>query len=103
LTNSIITEYTLTPEVFNVASHPVSDVIGGYPADNFQILHHLFNGQASVSIEDCVIMNASALLFVADIVQDFKQGTILARESLKSSRAKHVFEQYIQYSHPVYK
>jgi anthranilate phosphoribosyltransferase len=98
LNHNKITEYLLTPKDFQVASHPVADIIGGYPTENCQILHRLFNGQAPASIEDCVIMNASALLFVADIVQDFKQGTLLARESLKSGRAKHVFTTYIQYT-----
>jgi anthranilate phosphoribosyltransferase len=88
----------LTPEDFDVESHPVSDIIGGQPADNFRILQDLLEGRTSQSIEDCVLMNASALLFVANRVKDFGEGTALARESLKGGFARKVLERYIRYS-----
>jgi anthranilate phosphoribosyltransferase len=82
-------------------SHPLNEIVGGYAKENFEILTKLFNNQASASIEDCVLMNTSALLFVADKVKDFKEGVNLARQFLKNGKAKEVFEEYIRYSNSI--
>ena len=88
----------LTPSDFDLEHHPISNIKGGHPPENLQMLHDLLTGQASKSVEDCVIMNASALLFVADRAEDFKQGTLLARDSLRMGYANNVFTRYIEFS-----
>ncbi|KAJ6591663.1 glycosyl transferase [Mycena vulgaris] len=92
LLNGEITEKTLTPELFGLGAHPLSTVAGGSPeqnAETFKIL--LTSGkdipEALKPVLDFVLMNASALLVVAGIAEDYAHGTKLALESITSGKA----------------
>lgn len=87
-----ISDKTLAPEDFGLPAHPLSSVAGGSPQENAVTFKTLLTSGDQIPKEltgvlDFVLMNASALLVVAGIADDFVQGTRLARESVVSGKA----------------
>ncbi|KAG6886248.1 hypothetical protein C0992_004536 [Termitomyces sp. T32_za158] len=99
--NGLVTETTLSPEMFGVSRHPLKDVVGGSPAENAETFRKLLGlrqghivPQKLVPVLDFVLINASALLVVAGIAKDYKEGTALARESILSGKAWEALDQF---------
>ncbi|KAF8895257.1 glycosyl transferase [Infundibulicybe gibba] len=74
-----ITTTTLHPEQFGLEVHPLSSVAGGESLT--PVLHF-------------VLMNASALLVIAGLAADYKEGTKMAMESVTSGSAWAALEQF---------
>ncbi|KAJ7155497.1 glycosyl transferase family, a/b domain-containing protein [Mycena crocata] len=92
LLNGEITEKTLKPELFGLQTHPLTTVAGGSPADNAETFKKLLNSGKDIPdslkpVLDFVLMNASALLVVAGLAEDYAHGTKLALESITSGKA----------------
>ncbi|KAI7900104.1 anthranilate phosphoribosyltransferase [Cokeromyces recurvatus] len=77
-------------------TYPLSQVKGGDCHENAHILNQLLNNQLSDEdpILNFVLLNTSALLVMAGIASDFKEGVEKARESIKSGNAKRVLESF---------
>lgn len=87
-----VTEMTLNPFDFGLPSYPLTAVAGGSPQENAETFRVLLTSgdqlpKGLVPIMDWVAMNASALLVVAGVAQDFSEGARLAKESITSGRA----------------
>ncbi|KAL5524253.1 TRP4 [Sanghuangporus sanghuang] len=84
---------TLHPTVdFGLRVHPLSRVAGGTPEENARTFRTLLTSgdaipEALEPILEYVLMNASALLFVAGIASDYRDGVRRARESIVSGKA----------------
>ncbi|KIY43354.1 anthranilate phosphoribosyltransferase, TrpD [Fistulina hepatica ATCC 64428] len=85
---------TITPDMFGVETHPLDHVKGGSPDENARTFEHLLHRSGGAPVEpdlkpvlDFVLINASALLVVAGIAKDYKEGTRLALESVVSGKA----------------
>ncbi|KAJ7623292.1 glycosyl transferase [Roridomyces roridus] len=92
LIDGVITEKTLTPELFGVEPHPLSTVVGGSPEDNAKTFTSLLTSGADIPdalkpVLDFVLINTSALLVVAGLAKDYVHGTELARDSITSGKA----------------
>ncbi|KAF7356682.1 hypothetical protein MVEN_01002700 [Mycena venus] len=92
LRNGEITEKTLRPELFGLEAHPLSTVAGGSPQENAETFRKLLTSgneipQSLKPVLDFVLMNASALLVVAGLAEDYAHGTKLALESITSGKA----------------
>ncbi|KAJ6621389.1 glycosyl transferase family, a/b domain-containing protein [Mycena sp. CBHHK59/15] len=92
LLNGEITEKTLKPELFGLQSHPLSTVVGGSPQENSETFTKLLTSGKEVPeslrpVLEFVLMNASALLVVAGLAEDYAHGTKLALESITSGKA----------------
>ncbi|KAI9485319.1 MAG: anthranilate phosphoribosyltransferase [Benjaminiella poitrasii] len=81
---------------FGLATHPLTDVKGGDCYENAETLKKLLDNELSDGdpILDFVLLNASALLVVAGIASDFKDGVARARVSIQSGNAKRVLESF---------
>ncbi|KAG9093021.1 anthranilate phosphoribosyltransferase [Ceratobasidium sp. UAMH 11750] len=111
-----ITTTTLHPSHFELKTHPLSTVAGASPEENAQILIDMLDPSSPSfvpptssapppitttsnsssnpvstpnrqAILDFVLLNASALLVVAGLAQDYPSGVRMARESIASGRA----------------
>jgi anthranilate phosphoribosyltransferase len=87
-----ITETKLHPDLFGLSVHPISSVAGGTPAENAGIFKELLNSgndipESLIPVLHFVLLNASALLVVAGLTSDFKEGVALAMDSITSGRA----------------
>jgi len=98
LSDGQITEYLVEPELdFGLESHTLEQVEGGGPKENAELFIQLLDRSGPPlseeeqkklkPISDFVLMNASALLFVAGLARDFKHGVELAKESIDSGKA----------------
>lgn len=83
---------------FGLMVHPLSQVKGGDCHANVEILNKLINNELEENnpILDFVLLNAAALLVVAGVANDFKDGVKKAQESIRSGKAKHVLESFKQ-------
>ncbi|KAG6829791.1 hypothetical protein H0H92_003446 [Tricholoma furcatifolium] len=99
LRNGKITETTLTPEDFGLEEHPLSEVMGGNAPDNAATLKRLLTAGENIPgdlapVLDFVLMNASALLVVAGLAEDYKQGTAMALESVVAGSAWNALQEF---------
>jgi anthranilate phosphoribosyltransferase len=95
-----ISQLTVHPvEDFGLQCHPLKSVAGGGPDENAQTFKILLRSgkdipEALTPVLEFVLINASALLVVAGIASDFKEGVRLARESIYSGKAWDALEQF---------
>lgn len=87
-----ITEITLHPDLFGLPVHPLSSVAGGTPTENAGTFRALLNSGSDIPeslmpVLHFVLLNASALLVVAGLASDFKEGVALAMNSITSGCA----------------
>jgi len=83
----IITEYSITPEQVGLRRSPLSEVIGGTPAENAEIIRGIFRGEITDAKLDIVLFNAASGFVVAGVAADLAQGVILARDQIESGKA----------------
>jgi len=87
-----VTKQVLTPSDFGLPVHPLTSVVGGSPEDNAETFKTLLTSgdqipEHLIPVLDFVLINASALLVVAGIANDYAEGTKLAKESVTSGKA----------------
>ena len=79
--NGRMTLQTLTPEQFGLTRAPLSALRGGDARVNAAILRAIFQGEPG-PCRDIVLLNAAAVLLVADCVPDLGTGIDLARQAI---------------------
>jgi anthranilate phosphoribosyltransferase len=79
--NGRITLQTVTPEQFGLARAPLSALRGGDGRANAAILRAIFAGEHG-PCRDIVLLNAAAVLLVADCAADLASGIELARQAI---------------------
>ncbi|KZT22834.1 anthranilate phosphoribosyltransferase [Neolentinus lepideus HHB14362 ss-1] len=92
LRRGAIEERRISPASFGLPAHPLAQVAGGTPQENAETFRVLLTSGEDIPEEvrpvlDFVLMNAAALLVVAGIAGDLREGVGLARESVVSGRA----------------
>ncbi|KAF9464189.1 anthranilate phosphoribosyltransferase, TrpD [Collybia nuda] len=99
LKDGIVTEKTLTPAQFGLDVHPLASVAGGTPQVNAATFKTLLTSGKNIPKElipvlDFVLLNASALLVIAGVAEDYVQGTKMAKESITSGSAWDALESF---------
>ncbi|KAI8459787.1 glycosyl transferase [Phakopsora pachyrhizi] len=88
---------------FGLRYHPMERLITKDPKDSLKTLDLLLDHSNDqnfgddinqIAKLDFVLINASALLFLGGSAKDYKQGIELARESLRSGRAREAIEKF---------
>lgn len=111
--NGKIDEYLVDPSNdFGLPTNPLEDVAGHSPEANARVFVRLLDPAQGLSsdadqetirkhkaITDFVLINASALLVVAGIANNFKHGVELARESITSGKAWQALQTFRQSLH----
>ncbi|KAH7107306.1 anthranilate phosphoribosyltransferase, TrpD [Auriculariales sp. MPI-PUGE-AT-0066] len=92
-----VTESVVTPEDFGLSRYSLDTVRGHSPSANAEVLKELLRPNYTspdrevpidlVPVRAFVCMNASALLVVAGLAKDWKDGVRLALESITSGKA----------------
>jgi len=110
---SDVKEYLIDPaNDFGLPTHPLEDVAGHSPEENARVFTRLLDPTQRLppdadketirkydAITDFVAINASALLVVAGVANDFKHGVELARESITSGKAWEALQTFREYLH----
>lgn len=98
-----ITDFYIEPSDFGLNSHPLEDVASGTPEQNAVIVRKLLNNELAENdpILDYVLMNTAALAYIEGTARDFKHGVELARESIRSGKAKEALETFVRLSQEI--
>ncbi|KAI0345512.1 anthranilate phosphoribosyltransferase TrpD [Trametopsis cervina] len=96
-----ITEGVISPEDFGLVPHPLAEVAGGSPEENAGTFKLLLTSGEQIPerlkpVLDFVLINASAVLVVAGVAQDYKHGVKLALESITTGKAWDALQAFIE-------
>ncbi|ORX89795.1 anthranilate phosphoribosyltransferase [Basidiobolus meristosporus CBS 931.73] len=94
LSNGEITERKISPDDFGLPRHSLSLVAGGDSTYNAKILNEILDNKYEGPILDFILINTSALLVLDEKAADFKEGVALAREAIRSGKAKSVLSAF---------
>ena len=84
--NNQILEYTITPEMFGFKRAFHSDIQGGTPQENAEILRRTLKGDEYGPKADIVILNAMFALYAANVVPHPINAKPLIEEALRSGK-----------------
>lgn len=87
LSAASVRTYTITPEDFGLPRTPREALAGGNATENAQIIRRIFDGERNPHRE-IVLANAGAALVAAGRAADFREGVLLASESIDSGAAR---------------
>lgn len=76
-----VTVYTLSLDTLNIPPAPLSALAGGDAEQNARILRSIFAGEGGPR-RDIVLLNAAAVLLVADLAEDLPHGITLAAKAI---------------------
>ncbi|MBT4936719.1 anthranilate phosphoribosyltransferase, partial [Candidatus Peregrinibacteria bacterium] len=82
-----ITLNTLEVEDVGLSKASLSDLVGGGPKENAEIIENILKGKDTGPKSDLVALNAGAGLFVANKASSIKEGVGIAKEILVSGKA----------------
>jgi anthranilate phosphoribosyltransferase len=92
-----VTTYELDPEQLGLSFGKKEEIIGGDPKTNAEIIRRIFEGEKG-SARDIVVLNAGAVLYVADLVSDLQAGVRLAEELIDYGKVTQKLEEMIEVS-----
>ena len=82
----VVRSSTVRPEDFGLPRASIQDLRGGDREENAEIIRRVLAGEAGPR-RDIVLMNAAAALVVGGKARDFKEGVVLAAQSIDSGAA----------------
>jgi len=80
-----VNSYTIVPEQCGLQRHPLEDLRGGDANENATIIREIFAGKRGAH-RDIVLLNAGAILYMADQVHSIEAGVMKAAELIDSGR-----------------
>jgi anthranilate phosphoribosyltransferase len=97
-TESKLDYFTVEPADFGLNEHKIEEVKSGTPSENAVLLLKLLDAEIAVGdpILDFVLLNAAALLVCAGKANDWKHGVELAKESIKSGKARKALDGFVK-------
>lgn len=81
-----ILEYTIAPEMFGFKRAFHTDIQGGTPTENAEILRRTLKGEERGAKADIVILNAMFALYTANVVKQPAEAKPLIEEALRSGK-----------------
>ncbi len=88
LDDGSVSQWTVRPEDFGLASCSAEDLEGGEPEDNARIILNVLEGEERGGARTAVLMNAGAAVYVAGISDTLGEGVEAAAKALDDGRAK---------------
>nr|WP_321265705.1 anthranilate phosphoribosyltransferase [uncultured Sulfurimonas sp.] len=98
LHNGIVEEFEIDPQNYGIKKVPLKAIVGGDATFNAGILYNIFDSKATDAQRDIVLINAASALMVDGVARDIQDGLEIAREVLKSSKAKEKLKKIIEIS-----
>ena len=91
-------ELEITPEQAGLDRMPLQQIVGGSPQENAQRLAALLSGRGGDADTAIVALNAGALLMIAGLSVDLREGTAMALDCLRSGQANALLQNFIEAS-----
>lgn len=98
LKDGVIKEFEIDPQIHGINRVSLAAIIGGDARKNSTILNNIFNNKSTDAQRDIVLINAATALIVDGMARDIQDGLEIARDSLKSLKAKEKLRQIIDIS-----
>jgi anthranilate phosphoribosyltransferase len=98
LSHGVMHEFIIDPQEYGIKKVPLKAIMGGSPEENTRILYNIFDGTSTDAQRDIVLINTAAALMVDGAVRDIQEGLEMAKEAIRSSRAKKKLKQIIEIS-----
>ena len=89
--------YIITPEQFGFERCTKSDLAGGTPEKNAQIVHAILGGEKGPK-RNAVLMNAGAALYIGGQAENMENGIRLAADLIDSGKASETLRKLIEVS-----
>ena len=89
--------YEITPEQFGFERCQKSELVGGTPQENTQILRDILDGKDGAK-RNAVLLNAGAAIYVAGKADSIDSGIKIAKDMIDSGKAKAQLERFIEQS-----
>jgi len=90
--------YELNPQDYGFKTVSITELQGGEPQENADILRGILDGSITDAKRDVVLLNAGAAALAAGIVDDLQAGIDLARETIDNGNALKKLNQLIEMS-----
>ena len=87
-----ILEYTIAPEMFGFKRAFHSDIQGGTPTENAEVLRRTLKGEERGAKADIVILNAMFALYTANVVKHPAEAKPLIEEALRSGKVWNYYQ-----------
>jgi anthranilate phosphoribosyltransferase len=94
LADGEIEERRFTPADFGVREFPLSSIVGGRPEENEVAIRSVLEGHGDEAHTAAISVNASALLTLAGMTANYRDGFGLAMSVLESGRAMERLERF---------
>jgi anthranilate phosphoribosyltransferase len=95
--NGWMRPFEITPEQFGFERCDKSDLVGGTPSENAEILKAVLNGEKSAK-RNAAVLNTAAALYIAGKTEDIQSGIKIAEDIIDSGKAKEKLDEFIKYS-----
>ncbi|MBQ6665330.1 MAG: anthranilate phosphoribosyltransferase, partial [Synergistaceae bacterium] len=89
--------YVIAPEDFGFERCAKSDLKGGTPSENAEIVREILSGKKGHK-RNAVLMNAGASLYIAGKAESMKDGISLAGEIIDSEKALDTLKTFVEVS-----
>ncbi|MGE4418926.1 MAG: anthranilate phosphoribosyltransferase [Sulfurimonas sp.] len=93
-----ISEFIIDPQEHGIKRVPLSAIVGGDAKANARILYNILDSRATDAQRDIVLINAASALMVDGLARDIQDGLEMAREAIKTSKAKEKLKNIIEIS-----
>ncbi|MBI4651614.1 anthranilate phosphoribosyltransferase [Candidatus Desantisbacteria bacterium] len=100
LKDSMINTYSFNPEDFGIKKVLLSQINGGTPQQNKEIIKSILDGKKGPH-RNIVVLNAAFALVAGDAAKDIKNGIKLAEESIDSGNAKRKLDEIVKFSNEI--
>lgn len=98
LRDGIVHEFEIDPQEYGIKRVPLKAIVGGDAKENAKILYNIFDGTSTDAQRDIVLINTAAALMVEGVARDMQDGLEMAKEAIKTSKAKEKFKKIIEIS-----
>ena len=91
-----ILEYTVSPESFGFKRAFHSEIEGGTPEENAEILVKILKGEEKSAKFDIVVLNAMFALYTADVVNHPAKAKDMVLEAIESGKVYEFYKDYVK-------
>ena len=98
LRNDEVTEFTIDPRAYGLATATAADLRGGTPEENALAVRRVLAGEPGPH-RDIVVLNAAGGLVVAGLADDLEAGLVSAAAAIDDGRAQSRLDGLIRVSH----
>ena len=91
-----IFEYTISPESFGFKRAFHSEIEGGTPEENAEILVKILKGEEKSAKFDIVVLNAMFALYTADVVSHPAKAKDMVLEAIESGKVYEFYKDYVK-------